>query len=69
MAGEPVVQFVIALIFVLFVGWLITGGPQDYESSSGKFIRPAAPLDSGAVYDKKLIDADFIFTGRVSETE
>lgn len=42
-------KWFIAVMGLLFVGWLVSGGPTRY-SSTKPFIRPPQPLDTGEVY-------------------
>lgn len=53
MMDHPTLPVVIGLIVVLFAAWLITGGPN--RDPGGKFIKPAAPVDTGEVYDEQLL--------------
>lgn len=55
---HPTLPVVIGLLLILFAAWLVTGGPDKYESTAGKFIEPAAPLGTGEIYDEELIDRD-----------
>ena len=51
-AWDHLKWFLFLLIGLWFV-WFFTGGPQRYESTAGPFLKPAAPLDTGAVYGPK----------------
>lgn len=45
---------------LLFIGWVLTGGPQsarDSGSADDKFQKPIAPIDSGQTYDETLREA------------
>lgn len=56
---------------LLFVGWMLTGGPQSaYESGSyeDKFQRPIAPINSGETYDETIKEASPIKVQRVDST-
>lgn len=46
--------YIIGFFVILFIGWVLTGGPQSARqsgSSQDKFQKPLAPLDSGETYD------------------
>jgi hypothetical protein len=43
-------KWLIFALIVLWFVWFFTGGPQRYESQSGKFIKPPAPLNTGKPY-------------------
>ncbi len=58
MMDHPTLPLIIGLLVVLFAAWLVTGGPAKEESTAGKFIKPTSPLDSGQIYDEKLIDKE-----------
>lgn len=46
--------YILAFFVLLFIGWILTGGPEaalESGSSEDKFQKPLAPLDSGETYD------------------
>lgn len=45
-------KWVLLMLFFLFLAWLVTGGPQRAASQPGLFIKPLAPVGSGAVYGR-----------------
>jgi hypothetical protein len=52
---EDILIFV-GIIVALFIGWVITGGPQREEATQGKFIDKAEPIGTGKVYDEKIFE-------------
>ena len=52
MAGNDL-KWLIFILIGLWLVWFFTGGPQRYESQQGPFIKPPAPLDTGAIYGPK----------------
>ncbi|MES2953772.1 MAG: hypothetical protein V4674_04450 [Patescibacteria group bacterium] len=50
---NPIQDFFIFLgiLFLMFVVWVSTGGPERYISRAGPFLNPPAPLGSGTAYD------------------
>lgn len=38
------------ILAALWGVWLVSGGPNKYESTAGPFIKPLAPLDTGEIY-------------------
>ncbi len=42
-------RWFIGIMFILFIGWLVSGGPARY-SANKPFIRAPEPLDNGEVY-------------------
>jgi len=47
---DPNLVWFLAMIFLFWIMWFQTGGPQREASLSGPFIRPPAPISTGAVY-------------------
>jgi hypothetical protein len=50
--NEPlgVIKFMIGFGIVIYVVWLMTGGPERAEENLKPFIKEPAPLDSGETY-------------------
>ncbi len=49
-SAETDLLWVVGLLVLLFILWIATGGPRHWEATSGPFIKPPAPLDTGEVY-------------------
>lgn len=51
MDGTKELQWFGGLLAILFLAWLISGGPERYSLETDKpFIKPPSPLDSGEIY-------------------
>ncbi len=48
-AGTDLVWLSI-IVLLLWFAWAVTGGTNHTQAEAGPFIKPPAPLNSGAVY-------------------
>jgi len=50
--NDPIglIKFIIGFGIIIYIFWLITGGPQRAEDRLKPFLKEPAPLDSGEVY-------------------
>jgi hypothetical protein len=53
--GNPVVEFVVGLVVILFIAWIVTGQYKNPDADKGKFITPITQDGGGEVYDEPLI--------------
>ena len=49
-SAETDLLWFVGLLVLLFILWIATGGPQDWEATAGPFIEPPSPLGTGEVY-------------------
>lgn len=56
---EKEMYYIIGFFVVLFIAWIITGGPESAKESGSafdKFQKPLAPLDSGETYNRNIFE-------------
>ena len=50
---NPEIIWFIVVLVILFILWLLTGGPeQSYSERDNQFLRPLEPIDSGETYHR-----------------
>lgn len=47
---DPTLIWFLMIMLLLWVVWFETGGPQRQSAFAGPFMKPPAPVNTGAVY-------------------